>query len=229
MQAAQAEPRSPWNDKLVPSAGALYGRQNIIDLPGIKAPHAALSALAVEPFFALKDRANLELGWDVLSDLENLFVPISQPLPPGRANDWLYTGRAFSLNPVLIDYDYMAVVREDYGPETFWRVYLKPLDQSGNQGMPLTQFPWNFQARYSGSPSSYEGGGEQFSEIPAGYWVDFTTFASEYGWERQSALSNWKSYYQGARFNVFVITSGLSWEDAMLQVWPPEVFEVQKP
>jgi len=226
-QAAQADPQAPWKTQLVPSTGALYGRQNIIDLPDIKAPHAALSALAVEPFFALKDRLVLALGWDVLSDLENMFVSISQPLPPGRSNDWLYTGRAFSLNPVLIDYEYMAVVREGYGPDTYWRVYLKPLDQSGNQGAPLLQFLWNFDARYSGSPSAYEEGGEQLSEIPAGYWVDFTSLAEEYGWERQPALSNWQTYYQGARFNVFAITSGLSWEDAMLQIWPPEVFQRQ--
>jgi TolB protein len=227
-QAAQAVPQAPWKDKLVPSAGALYGRQNIIDLPGIKAPHAALSALAVEPFYAFKDRAVLDLGWDVLSDLENMFVSISQPLPPGRSNDWLYTGRAFSLNPVLIDFEYMAVVREDYGPKTYWRVYLKPLDQSGNQGAPLTHFPWNFSARYSGSPSAYEAGGVQLSEIPGGYWVDFSALAYEYGWERQPALTNWQSYYHGARFNVFVITSGLTWENAMLQIWPPEVFQIQE-
>jgi len=226
-QMAQAQPSAPWKNQLVPSAGALYGRQNIIDLPDIKAPHPALSALAVEPFFALKDRLVLNLGWDVLSDLENMFVPISQPLPPGRSNDWLYTGRAFALNPVLIDYEYMAVVREEYGADVFWRVFLKPLDQSGNQGAPLVQFPWDFDARYSGAPSAYEAGGEQHSEIPAGYWVDFSTLAQEYGWERQSALSNWQSYYQAARFNVFVITSGLTWEDAMLQIWPPEVFQTQ--
>ena len=121
----------------------------------------------------------------------------------------------------------MAVVREEYGSEIYWRVYLKPLDQSGNQGRPLSQFLWDFDARYSGSPSAYESGGEQLSEIPTGYWVDFTTLALEYGWERQSALSNWQSYYQAARFNVFAITSGLTWEDAMLQIWPPEVFQSQ--
>jgi TolB protein len=222
--ADRVQPSAPWLDELIPSAGALSGRQNLIDLPGIKAPHPALTGLAVQPFFALRDRANTDLGWDVLSDLENLFVSITEPLPPGRQNDWLYTGRAFALNPVLIDYEYMLVVREEFGPDTYWRVFLKPLDQSGKMGEPLTAFPWDFDARFSGSPTAYENGGEPTMEIPGGYWVDFSTLAINYGWERTPALITWQSYIQGARFNVFAITSGLDWEDAMLQIWPPEIF-----
>ncbi|MBN2046086.1 MAG: PD40 domain-containing protein [Anaerolineales bacterium] len=223
-EAAQSQPPAPWLDELIPSAGALSGRQNLIDLPGIKAPHPALTGLAVQPFFALKDRANAELGWDLLSDLENMFVLITEPLPPGRQNDWLYTGRAFALNPVLIDYQYMLVVREEFGPDTYWRLFLKPLDQSGMMGEPLTQYPWDFDARFSGSPTAYENGGAPYLEIPGGYWVDFTTMALNYGWERTPALVTWQSYIQGAQFNVFAITSGLDWEDAMLQLWPPEIF-----
>ena len=122
----------------------------------------------------------------------------------------------------------MAVVREDYGPYVYWRVFLKPRDQSGALGVPLTRFPWNFKTRYSGAPTAYESGGLPYESIPTGYWVDFTTLAIEYGWERQPALLNWQSYYQGARFNVFAITSGLDWEDAMRQIWPPEIFLSQE-
>lgn len=221
--AARAEPQTPWLDRLIPSTGALFGRQNLIDLPDITAPHAGLNALAVEPFYALKDRTNQALGWDLLSDLENMFVSISQPLLPDEANNWLYTGRAFSLNPILIDYEYMVVVREDYLHETYWRIFIKPLDQSGAQGMPLTEFPWDFDARFSGSVTAYEQGGQPYNEVPGGYWVDFTSLALQYGWERQPALYNWRGYYQGTRYNIFVITSGLTWEQAMLQVWPPEI------
>ena len=223
--ASRSTPQTPWRTDLMPSAGALYGRQNLIDLPDIKAPHAALNALAVEPFYALKDRAQAETGWDVLSDLENMFVSISESLPPGRESDWLFTGRAFALSPALIDYDYMAVIKETSGTQTYWRVYLRPLQQDGSMGSPLTAFPWDFDLRFSGQPSAYEQGGQPYDTIPSGYWVDFTFLAHEYGWERFTALSNWQGYYPGARYNVFAITSGLTWEEAMLQLWPPEVFQ----
>jgi TolB protein len=202
----------------------LYGRQYTVDLPDVRAPYPALNGLAIESFLALRDRIHTEVGWDVLADLENAFVPLTQPLPPERSNDWLYTGRAFALNPVLLDLGWMKVVREDFGARTYWRIYLKTRYQDGSQGKPITQIPWNFNARFSGNTTYYEQGGALESEIPEGYWIDFTKTAFEYGWERQPALSNWQRYYHGSRFNTFAITSGLDWEDAMLQLWPPEIF-----
>jgi TolB protein len=227
LQAAQADPNTSWQLHLTPDAGILYGRQTVIDIPGLNAPYPSLSALAIEPFYALKDRAQTELGWDLLSDLENAFLPLSSALPPGRSQDWLYTGRAFALNSVLIELDWMLVTREDYGDQTYWRVFIKTRYQDGSQGLPLTAFPWDFAARLTGDTTAYEQGGEQLNVIPAGYWLDFTALAHNYGWERFPALSNWQSYFQGTRFNVFAITSGLTWEDAMLQLWPPEIFENQ--
>ena len=90
------------------------------------------------------------------------------------------------------------------------------------------QIPWNFDARFSGNTTYYEQGGALEGTIPGGYWIDFTKLAIAYGWERQPSLSNWQHYYHGSRYNIFALTSGLDWEDAMLQLWPPEVFLVPR-
>jgi TolB protein len=58
---------------------------------------------------------------------------------------------------------------------------------------------------------------------PSGYWFDLTALAAQYGWERRPALTNWRTYYAGGRFNELAFTQGLDWRTAMLQLYPPEV------
>jgi len=43
-----------------------------------------------------------------------------------------------------------------------------------------------------------------------------------YGFERNGALGNWRSYFQGTLFNQFVFRQGLSWQEAMLQLYPAD-------
>jgi TolB protein len=147
---------------------------------------------------------------------------LTTPLDPGLGEDWLYTGRAFTLNPALIQANWMVVVREDFGHQTYWRMYLHATAQDGSQGMPLTQVPWDFSARTTSS-SAYEMGGKLMTSIPGGYWLDLTTLALQYGWERLPALSNWRSYYAGAKLNELAFIQGLDWRSAMLQLYPPDV------
>ena len=45
------------------------------------------------------------------------------------------------------------------------------------------------------------------------------------GWERQSALSIWKSYFSGARYNQFVCKNGLDWYTAMSEIYPIEALQ----
>ena len=217
-------PSAPLNGRATPDLSSAFGRQFTIEVANVKAPFPELSALAVEPFYTLRDQAETMLGWDLLSDLENAFVPITETLPPGRSEDWLYTGRAFALNQSLMEIGWIVAVREDIAGQTYWRIYVKPRRQDGSLGRPMTEATWNFNARYSSNTIFYEAGGTQMPGPPQGYWVDFSALAMEYNWERLPALSTWRTFYDAARYNQFAITSGLTWEEAMLQLYPAEIF-----
>jgi TolB protein len=117
----------------------------------------------------------------------------------------------------------MVVGREDFGGQTYWRVYLKTRYQDGSQGAPIEGPTWDLEARYSGEPQVYEQGGAPAASVPSGYWFDFTNLATSYGWERLPALVNWRTYFPGIRFNQFVYRDGLDWKSAMLQVYPVEI------
>jgi len=191
-------------------------------LNDVQAPYPQLHDLVDESFVALRQRVSQEAGWDVLGSLSNAFVPLTTSLDPGLGEDWLYTGRAIALNPLMSNAGWMVVVRHDYGTQTYWRLYLRTLAQDGTQGEPLHDPPWDLSARYELDPSAYEDGGK-YTSVPSGYWLDFTSLARQYGWERLPSLSNWRTYYSGARFTEFALTGGLDWYSAMLEIYPSDV------
>jgi TolB protein len=203
--------------------GIPSGRAALVSLHGVQAPYPQLHDGVADSFQSLRQRVASTIGWDALASLSNAWVPLTTPLDPGLNEDWLYTGRAFSLNPLLANAGWIAAVREDFGGQTYWRLYLRTLAQDGSQGEPLHTAPWDFNARYTGDPSLYDQGGGTISPIPSGYWFDLTTLASMYEWERLPALSNWRSYYSGARFTEFAMTQGLDWRTSMLELYPAEV------
>ena len=222
-QAAAQHADTLWLLALTPGGDIPGGRRAIVQVPDIEAPYALLQDMVDEAFEAFRKGVARAAGWDFLSNLENAFVPLTDPLPPGMGDDWLYTGRAFAFNSTPINAGWLVVVREDFGPQTYWRVYIKARFQDGSQGQPLKQIPWDFNARLSGDPLAYERGGDLATAIPSGYWVDLTTLAEAYGWQRQPALSTWRSSYNAARFNEFAFTGGLDWRGAMLEIYPPEL------
>lgn len=199
-------------------------RARILPLRRVQAPHPFLHEAVSDSFEALRERLIQDAGWDVLASLENAYTPLTSTLDPGRGEDWLFTGRAFALNPLTARAGWLLTLREDFGGETYWRIYLRPVAQDGSVGQPLRARPWDLNARYSLNPRAYEQGGAYAESIPPGYWIDFTALAREYGWQRQPALSNWRSFFKGTRFNLFVLTGGLDWRAAMLQLYPPDIF-----
>jgi TolB protein len=205
------------------------GRYQLMPLNGVQAPHPYLHDLVDDSFQALRTRIAFESGWDFLASLENAYVPLTAPLDPGMGSDWLYTGRAFALNSLPINAGWLVVVREDFGADTYWRVYIRALYQDGSAGMPLHDQPWDFNSRSSGDTTIYEQGGEKLASIPAGYWIDFTERAHSYGWDRLPALTTWRASSPAARFNEFALTGGEDWQTAMLELYPPEAMITPSP
>lgn len=221
-QAADLTPAPLWAPQAKPVSEGTSDRWSLVDLKGVQASYPQLQDLVDESFDALRERVQQEVGWDALASLENAFVPITTSLDPGFGEDWLYTGRAFAINSLMTNAGWMVAVREDFGSQTYWRLYLRAQLQDGSLGEPLRDTPWDLSARYNLDPKVYEQGGK-YSEVPAGYWVDVTALAIQYGWERVPALPNWRTFYRGARFSEFALTGGLDWYSAMLQLYPPDV------
>ena len=218
---AETTPDALYDTTVTPQSDTLPGRAALISLSGVQAPYPQLNEFAFSSFQALRAQVARQTGWDALASLENAYVPFTTSLDPGLSQDWLYTGRALTLNPSQILANWMVIIREDFGQETYWRIYLRTTAQDGSQGTPLTQVPWDFSAR-TGDPVAYENGGRLADSIPPGYWVDLTSLAVQYGWERLPALTEWRTYYAGARFNELAFTQGLDWYTAMLQLYSPE-------
>ena len=221
-QAAQFTPAPLWAANGQPISEGAANRWSLVDLPNVQAPYPQLHDLANEAFNALRERIQWEAGWDALASLENAFVPLTSDLDPGFGEDWLYTGRAFAINSLMTNAGWMVAVREDFGAQTYWRLYLRAQAQDGTLGIPLHDLPWDLRARHNLDPQVYEQGGT-YSEVPPGYWVDITSLAAQYGWERVPALPNWRTFFRGARFTEFTLTDGLDWYSAMLQLYPPDV------
>lgn len=198
------------------------GRFGLAALSDVSAPYAYLHDAVDESFQAMRLQVAREVGWDVLSSLENAYVALTEPPTPSMEENWLLTGRGIALNPLPSYAGWMIMVREDFDGQTFWRMYLKTRYQDGSQGLPLSKHPWDITSRYTGSPKTYEDGGS-IAPVPSGYWVDFSELAIRYKWERLPAQVNWRTFYPATRFNQYVLRDGLSWYSAMSELYPPEI------
>lgn len=216
-----AQPPALYQEVVTLSPQSPAGRYGLAALPDVNVPNPYLHDRVDESFNALRAEIARQSGWDVLGNLENAYVPITEPPNPGSVDEWLLTGRAFAVNSLPVQAGWMTVTREERGGQTYWRLYVLARYQDGSQGMPLRARPWLLDARNSGNPRAYEQGGA-YGEIPHGYWIDFTELAARFGWQPLPALLNWRTYYPAARFNQFVMTHGLDWNAAMAQFYPPE-------
>src|SRR5690606_2755628 len=171
---------------------------------------------------ALRERVMVDAGWDFLGELDQMYEAIdAQALPGQSSRTWNKAGRAFdylSNYPLAFDPP-VEVVRERQEASTYWRTYLRTAVQDGTQGEPLREMPWDFRARFGAESRYYDEGGKAKEQIPAGYYVDFTALAADYGWTWSPASDNWRTYYPGIRYWHYENQQGLTWEQAMLELY----------
>jgi TolB protein len=205
-------------------------RLGLVELAEVTPAGLLMSDAADEAFEALRQRVQAESGWDFLSNLQRAYIGLNEPLPPGYAyNDWLYTGRAFSISQAAIQSGWVEVGLEEFGREVYWRVYIRVSVQDGSLGEPLRSAPWDFTLRYIGDPIAYDAGGGPKPSIPDGYYTDFTALAADFGFQRLPALPNWRSFYPGARFDEFALMDGLDWVTAMQEIYPASAIATPTP
>ncbi|NPV66808.1 MAG: hypothetical protein HPY64_06650 [Anaerolineae bacterium] len=194
----------------------------LVLLGDVQAPNPYLSDRVNDSFAALREAVLQKTGEDYLGNLEDAFWPLDRLPEPGQERlNWHLTGRAFALNRNLI-YGFpppLEIVREDVGVYTFWRVFARAAVQDGQLGEPLRELPWDFAARSGGDVRAYEEGGRYRGAIPAGYYVDLTQLFADYGWYPLPADRSWRYNFGGVLYWEAVKTDGLSWEEAMLEIY----------
>jgi TolB protein len=198
----------------------------LFEMP-VSAPSPYLSDRVDQSFLALRQRVEQEAGWDLLGRLDNMYEALDAQSFPGQSSaTWNKAGRAFDLyyREAIAFEPRVEVVRETVGLETYWRVYLKADAQDGSQGEPLRDLPWDFRARFGDEPQYYDEGGVFKDRIPAGYFVDFTALAADYGWQRVPAANNWRTFFPGILFWHYENRQALAWEEAMLEIHPETLF-----
>jgi len=209
-----------------PAEGVPY---QLISLPSVSVEEgsATLSDQVNDSFNALRRRVAEETGWDYLGELDSATLPLSYDPPSGHSRrSWHLCGRAFALqqDPYEEEDPRIVLVREDLGTATYWRVFLRAAEQDGSQGEPLRALPWDLNAREEGGRAEVDGGA-LMERPPAGYYVDFTALARDYGWERVPSMWRWRYFWPDVLWWEYRKTGDLTWWACMQRVFEPEKIE----
>jgi TolB protein len=211
------------------------------DLPGVvlldvdcAGGNPRINASLVDAYQAWRDDAVNQTGYDVLGTVSDMFRPIGYSKSNYGTLSWHRTGRAVDLLFEWFDpadkRDRFREVREDLGAQTYWRLYILARDQDGTMGEPLTVSPWIFWFNLSKTqePDAYAQGGKP-DVIPPGYYVDLTRLAKRHGWYRiasyEEADFDWKTDSVGREFWHYQRIDGLTWWQAMGQIYSQETLE----
>lgn len=183
-----------------------------------------LSDAVNDSYNALRQVTLEDSGLDYLGALDNAFWRLERPADfgePGR--NWHRTGRAVAIRRSGIQGlpRPIEVIRETIGNQVYWRIFVRVDEetQRGQLGEPLRDMPWDFLATTQGDVDAFNQGGRLRREVPAGYYIDFTILADDYGWERVAAGSDWIANERARNYWLFINSGDLTWCQAMLQLY----------
>jgi len=199
-------------------------KYQLVGLPNVNRGNDVqkLSDKVNDSYNAMRKTVYEQTGWDYMAILGDSSRSMNHTPRPGQGRiSWHVCGRAIDINQGFLHNNQIELVREDIGGVTYWRVFILAKEQDGSLGEPLRVAPWDLSARSKGGLATVQGG-ELKSQVPNGYYVDFTTIAADYGWERRNALSNWRSSYYDIEWWHFQKTEGLSWYECMLELHTEE-------
>jgi TolB protein len=214
------------------------GLLKVVEVPSVQAfgYPIQVNALVVPSLLAWQAEVLEASGWDYLGNTLGSWRSIEKLGDQSFIHDYAYlswhkTGRALDLDDDLIapdGIDQELVVRDDLGQNIYWRIYLRVAEQDGSLGEPLKEAPWQFWWRVvkAEDPKAYAAGGRR-SRVPDGYYVDVTAIAKRHGWERIATYFiegdyDWHVHSNGTEYWHYERTDGLTWWDAMCQIYSPE-------
>lgn len=224
-QAAAQDKPAPLYRELVQPTLAAGPPYRLVILPGTTSEdgQVLLTDRVNEGFDALRQRVIEETGWDYLGTLSSAWRPMTYTPPSGHSRmSWHVCGRAIGLDqePYEENTPRIELVREDVGSVTYWRVFIRTAKQDGSMGEPLREAVWDLNARQKDGRAMVEGG-EIKERIPAGYYVDLTALASDYGWQRLPSLWRWRYFWPDIRWWELQKADGLTWWECMLEIFEP--------
>ncbi len=222
----------------VPQSGSLA---EVVEVPGILASYSEqpvrVSEMVAPSLVAWQHDILEATGWDLLAKTLGAWRAIDQVRKREMYQydygylSWHKAGRALDL-PLEFKVggvDQMLVVREDLGPNVYWRMYLRTAAQDGTQGEPLKENPWQYWWHIvpEDDPEAYDAGGRRVP-VPQGYHVDITSLAKSHGWNRIACYAieddyHWLTDSNGTEYWHYERTDGLVWWDAMRQLYSLEV------
>ncbi len=219
-----------YQERVQPS-GSLEGEPyNLLRLSDIETSAPWLADTVDDSYQSMRQDLQQELGYDFLGKLAEMYRPINFRSEDSLFTSWHKSGRAFDTRLDLPGGKF-EIVREVIGGETYWRMLLRCVDQSGKCGRPVTLNPWNYSQRARVTIAPEQGGIEKPNLT--GYYVDFTQIAEMYGWERISSYDdedfNWRRNFIAFEYWHYQKTGRYlhetaDWYQTMLEVHPkPEV------